>query len=122
MRFIRDIRVAINSKYPSALLRLKPKREYSREDSLSYQDFLATQSPELEFLAWDSNIVDEILKSDLVICIPYSSPALISRYLKVPTVFYSPSLDFNLDKTHEGISVIQGLNELRLFLMTFGTN
>ncbi len=122
MKFIRDIRVAINSKYPSALLRLKPKREYSREDSLSYQDFLATQSPELEFLAWDSNIVDEILKSDLVICIPYSSPALISRYLRVPTVFYSPSLDFNLDKTHEGISVIQGLNELRLFLMTFGTN
>jgi len=119
MKFIQDLRMAINSRYPSALIRLKPKREYSSEDSFKYQDFLAAQSPDLIFLGWDSNIIDEILKSDLVICIPYSSPALISKFLGVPTVFYSPSSDFNLEQIHEGILVIQGLNELQLFLTNF---
>jgi polysaccharide biosynthesis PFTS motif protein len=116
INFIRDIRIAINSKYPSALIRLKPKRQYSSEDSFRYQEFLESHSSDLEILEWDSDIVAEILKSDLVVCIPYSSPALISKYLGVPTIFYSPTSDFNLEQTHEGVSVILGLNELQLFL------
>jgi len=119
MKFVEDICQSINSQYPSARVRLKPKREYSFLDSLKYQNFLKGQSPDLEIVNWDSNIVDEILKSDLVICIPYSSPALIGEYLGVPSVFYSPTSDFNLEENHEGITVIHGLNELQLFLANF---
>jgi polysaccharide biosynthesis PFTS motif protein len=121
IKFIEDIYQTINSKFPNALVRLKPKREYTYEDSLRYQNFLAERSSDIKLLEWDSNIIDEILKSDLVICIPYSSPALISKHLGVPAVFYSPSSEFNLEKNHENISVIQGLNELQLFLTNFGS-
>ena len=98
------------------VIKLKPKREYSSGDSLTYQDFLKSQNSNIHVLRWDTSIVNEILKSDLVICIPFSSPALISKYLGVPTFFYTPSLEFNLEEKHEGISVIEGIEELQLFL------
>ena len=71
---------------------------------------------EIQILKWDSDIGNEISKSDLVICVPYSSPALIAKYLGIPTIFYTPSLDFKLDLIHEDILVVQGSTELRRFL------
>ncbi len=118
-QFISDIVWTINRKYPEAVIKLKPKREYSSGDSSVYQDFLKSQNSNINILRWNTNIINEIRKSDLVICIPFSSPALISKYLGVPTLFYSPSLEFNLEEKHEGISVVEGIDQLQLFLEKF---
>ena len=95
---------------------MKPKRKYTSDDSVSYCDFLEAQTSRFQILKWDSDIGDEILNSDLVICVPYSSPALMAKYLGIPAIFYTPSLDFKLDLIHEDILVVQGLTELRRFL------
>jgi polysaccharide biosynthesis PFTS motif protein len=115
-KFILDIVESIKPRYPEVLIRLKPKREYSSQDSVTYRDFLKSQTSNIKMLMWNCSIVSEILNSDLVICVPFSSPALISKHLGVPTVFYSPSVDFNLEQIHEGILILQGLPELQLFL------
>ena len=115
-QFVSDIAVATNDMYPNALIKLKPKRKYTSDDSISYCDFLEAQSSKIQILKWDSDIGNEISKSDLVICVPYSSPALIAKYLGIPTIFYTPSLDFKLDLIHDDILVVQGSTELRRFL------
>jgi polysaccharide biosynthesis PFTS motif protein len=115
-QFVSDIAVATNAMYPNASIKLKPKREYTSDDSISYCDFLEAQSSRIQILKWDSDIGNEISKSDLVICVPYSSPALIAKYLGIPTIFYTPSLDFKLDLIHEDILVVQGSTKLRRFL------
>ena len=86
---------------------------------MTYRDFLKSQTSNIKMLMWDCSIVNEILNSDLVICVPFSSPALISKHFGVPTVFYSPSVDFHLGQINEGILVIQGLGVLQLFLKKF---
>ena len=118
-QFILDIVQTIKNSYPEAVIKLKPKREYSSGDSSVYRDFLKSQNSNINILRWNTSIIDEIRKSDLVICIPFSSPALISRYLGVPTLFYTPSLEFNLEEKHEGISVIEGIDHLQLFVEKF---
>lgn len=115
-QFVSDIVVATNISYPNALIKLKPKRRYTSDDSISYRDFLETLSPRIQILKWDTEIGNEISKSDLVICVPYSSPALIAKYLGIPIIFYTPSLEFKLDLMHEDILVVQGSTELRRFL------
>jgi hypothetical protein len=115
-QFVSDIAVAANALYPNVSIKLKPKREYTSDDSISYCEFLEAQSSRIQILKWDSDIGNEISKSDLVICVPYSSPALIAKYLGIPTIFYTPSLDFKLDLIHEDILVVQGSAELRRFL------
>lgn len=115
-QFVSDIVVAANARYPNALIELKPKRKYTSDDSNSYCDFLEAQSSKIQILKWNSDLGNEISKSDLVICVPYSSPALIAKYLGIPTIFYTSSLDFKLDPVHEDILVVQGSLELRRFL------
>lgn len=122
IKFIDDILLTLQARHLGTKIRLKPKRQYAVEDSLRYQKFLLSKSPEIEFINWNNNIVDEILKSDLVICIPFSSPALISNHLGIPSVFYSPSSDFKFEKTHEGISILQGPYELQKYLQKFEIN
>ena len=118
-QFVSDIAVATKAMFPNALIKLKPKRKYNSDDSVSYCDFLEAQTSRIQILKWDSDIGDEILNSDLVICVPYSSPALMAKYLGIPTIFYTPSIDFKLDLIHEDILVVQGLTELRRFLEEF---
>lgn len=115
-QFVSDIAVATKAVFPDALIKLKPKRKYTSDDSVSYCDFLEAQRSRIQILKWDSDIGDEILNSDLVICVPHSSPALMAKYLGIPTIFYTPSPDFKLDLIHEDILVVQGSTELRRFL------
>jgi polysaccharide biosynthesis PFTS motif protein len=115
-QFVSDIAGTTTAVYSNALIKLKPKRKYTSDDSIAYCDFLEANSSSIQILKWDSDIGNEISKSDLVICVPYSSPALIAKHLGIPTIFYTPSLDFKLDPIHEDILVVQGSTELRRFL------
>jgi polysaccharide biosynthesis PFTS motif protein len=53
-----------------------------------------------------------VLESDLVICVPYTSPALIAQKYKIPVVYYWPSDDYLLEKEIDGIRVIIGKEDL----------
>lgn len=117
--FLVDIIQMVSNRYPTALIRLKPKRVYSTKDSSSCRDFVQAQVPRIKILQWNSDIVDLIESSDLVICIPFSSPALISKHLGIPTIIYVPSSEFNLCESHEDIPVIQGQIKLCHFLGKF---
>ena len=114
--FLADIILSVNAKHPESSIYLKPKREFSPKDSAKYRDFVLGQVPRIEILPWNSDIVNTIKSSDLVVCIPFSSPALISKHLGTPAIFYAPSPDFNLGGFHEDIPIIQGRNELCQFL------
>jgi hypothetical protein len=116
IKFLSDIVEVVKNKYPLARINLKPKRMYSSSDSLVYRNFVLAQSSRLNVLSWDCDIFDQILNSNLVICIPFTSPGLISSYLGIQTAYYVPSLEFNLEDTHESIPVLQGRESLGSFL------
>ncbi len=116
MTFLRDIIASISKRHPTANINLKPKRRYSHLDSREYLDFIELQSPRLNVLDWNCDIIGVIEASDLVICIPFTSPGIISSHLGVQTAFYLPSTEYNLDSAYEGIPVIQDREGLDSFL------
>lgn len=116
IKFLSDIIEIVKNKYPFARINLKPKRIYSSSDSLIYRNFALAQSSRLNVLRWDCDIFDQILNSNLVVCIPFTSPGLISSYFGIQTAYYVPSLEYNLDATHENIPVLQGRESLVSFL------
>lgn len=115
-KFLSDIVDVTTHKIFPVFLILKPKRKYLNSDSAIYLDELTLHASKLSTLPWNCDIVEEILQSDLVICIPFTSPALISSYLGVPTVFYTPTSNFDLGPSHENIPVLQGRDELETYL------
>jgi polysaccharide biosynthesis PFTS motif protein len=115
-KFLFDIvDITDHNSFPVSLI-LKPKRKYLNSDSAIYLNEVTLHAHKLSILQWNCDIVKEINHADLVICIPFTSPALISSYLGVPTVFYTPTSDFELGHSHEGIPVLQGRDELEEFL------
>ena len=116
IKFLGDIIEIVKSRFPSAVINLKPKRSYSSADSPNYRHFVISQSSSLNLLSWDCDIFDQIINSNLVICIPYTSPGLISSYFGVQTVYYVPTREYNLNATHESIPVLQGRERLVSFL------
>ena len=115
--FIKDIIQACEESQVGSSLNLKPKRNYSRHDSKSYIDYLSDVGNKLTTLQWDCDLQYAIESSNLVICIPFTSPALISKFLGVPCIFYSPLNGFVFEKHYEGIPVIQGKNDLVAWLL-----
>jgi len=73
---------------------LKHKRLPTINHDLSYFQYienLFNNNNKFELASEDENLYSLISDSDLVIVIPYSSPAYIASHLKVPTVFYDPT-------------------------------
>jgi polysaccharide biosynthesis PFTS motif protein len=118
-KFLSDIVEIVGRRHPTASLKLKPKRKYTRSDSVAYIHETSLLSPILKKMEWSCDIVELLLESDLVICAPFTSPALISSYLGIRTAFYVPSREFDFGQTHENIPVLQGRAELELFLDQF---
>jgi len=110
--FIKDIIEACEESQVGLNLHLKPKRKYSRGDSKSYVNYLSETGNKITTLKWDCDSQSTIESSELVICIPFTSPALISQFLGVPCIFYSPLNGFVFERDYEGIPVIQGKHDL----------
>jgi polysaccharide biosynthesis PFTS motif protein len=73
---------------------LKHKRVPTLNHDLIYFQYienLCNHNQKFKLASEDKNLYSLISDSDLVIVIPYSSPAYIADYLKVPTVFYDPT-------------------------------
>lgn len=91
-----------------------PKRKYSKGDSAEYRNYLESKRNLIEQLRFDSDLAREILNSDLVICVPFTSPGLVATHLGIPTIYYSSSQEYDL--SHESIRVISGRESLKKFL------
>lgn len=80
---------------------LKPKRPYTKNHSRKYIDLLSEiekKNNKFKILLPQSNLFDEIEKSDLVISIPLSSPFDIAKTMNVPSIYFDPSgnIDFKI--------------------------
>ena len=113
--FISDIVEAVSDICPNSTIRLKPKRKYSKSDSIEYRNYLTSKIGLIKVLKFNADIQQEILNCDLVICVPFTSPALVAASLGVATVYYSTSQDFDLN--HESIKIIFGKESLKGFLL-----
>jgi polysaccharide biosynthesis PFTS motif protein len=112
MRFVSDILETLKSMPINTQIDLKPKRPYTKMDSKEYIEFLAANSSQFRLLSPIQDIQELIVKYDLVICIPYTSPAIIAKHLDVSTIYYSPNSDFRLEQIYEDIRVTEGRDEL----------
>jgi hypothetical protein len=111
--FLMDLVETVHDLAPSALLMLKPKREYSDADDLTYIRLVKSLNARIKILAPTQDLVALIGDSDLVICVPFTSPALLAKTMGKQVFYYSPSLQFNLPLEYEGIQVISGKKSLR---------
>jgi len=75
-------------------IKIKHKRKISRfEDNLysNYIDEVVESSETIKLLPEDSGLWPIIMNCDLVVAIPYTSPAYIAEYLGIDAVFFDPS-------------------------------
>jgi polysaccharide biosynthesis PFTS motif protein len=123
IKFIEDIVEVYNiidDKYSIGPLTLKPKRAYSKLHSQSYISRIRVLNKSGFINSEDSNVnlLDLIPQAKIVISMPFSSTSLISHRLGVPSCFYNPDIDYNLDKIVDGIEVIDSKENLMLFCKT----
>ena len=103
------------------MLRIKPKRSARKgHHSLKYQQVLDTFADNgvVTMLQSEQNIYSLIKESSLVICVPFSSPCLIAKELKVPTIYFSANREYLLGSSHEEIEVVVGVEALSRQLIT----
>jgi polysaccharide biosynthesis PFTS motif protein len=128
IKFIEDVLEVykiINAKYNVGSLTLKPKRAYSKLHSPTYINRIKVlnKSGDINSESANVNLLDLIPNSKIVISMPFSSPSLIAHRLGVPSCFYNPDTDYNLDNIVDGIEVIDSKENLLLFCKTaLGTN
>ena len=89
-------------------IRFKPKRSYTTDHDHSYIDrlkHLPESDPHIRLLSPDANLFDVVAESDLVVAIPYSSPAYVAAAQGVPAIYYDSSR--RLVPSHESSPHIQ---------------
>lgn len=100
-------------------LSIKPKRNYSSLHSqkyLNYLKYLQTQKKIL-IIKNSSNLYKAVQESDLVICVPWTSPALIAKELGVNAIYYVSDRDYawKLRQTRD-VTLIRDEKNLYLFV------
>lgn len=108
INFIKSIISAVDESNHKLIIQLKNKRRFKKEDSRNYKKFLKTVKNRITIIPPNSDVERVVLESDLVICVPYTSPALIAQIYKIPVVYYWPGDDYLLEKEIDGIRVIIG--------------
>lgn len=99
---------------------LKAKRTYRAAHDrsyLAYLEALTQRLPRFKTVAAETNMYSMIRGCRMVIVIPYSSPAYVSAYLNVPTIYFDPT--GQLLPSHEAndwITFASGQEQLRAAL------
>lgn len=100
-------------------LLIKQKRKYTKIHSKTYLKVLnkLSDSGAISILDPYTNIYDEILQSQAVVVMPFSSPALIASELKIPVVYYcGRKTDWDLGEENFGVKVLTKKSDLEEFL------
>lgn len=103
------------------MLRIKPKRSALKgHHSLKYLQVLDkfADNGVVTMLQSEQNTYSLVKQSSLVICVPFSSPCLIAKELKVPTIYFSENREYLLGSSHEEIEVLVGAEALSRYLIT----
>lgn len=114
--FYRDIEIATSNIKEITLLK-KPKRSVNNKFiSINFIENINNKYCK-DYVSLDYDIsINEIVKScDLIICMPFTSPALIAKELGTKVIFYDPHGVISKTNHHQ-VKVIQTLNNLNNYL------
>ena len=118
MEFLADI-VKANSEISVPYdLQIKPKRKYQKIHSHLYINFVQNliKNNNLKMLETNANLYDIIRDAKGVICIPYTSPALIANELNTPVIYYYPNSNFDMYEDLNNITLITNQHSLKSWL------
>ena len=114
--FLEDVVNVVSFSSPPVQIRLKPKRKYTSGEDREYIRLVKSLRTKMEVLNPTQDLARIINDASLVICAPFTSPALLAKYLGRPVVYYSPSDQYHLPATHEGIQVMVGSMDLQEYV------
>lgn len=119
--FVSEVVHKLSSKNYFDKIVLKPKRHYSKIHSEKYIQFLKelAKNKIIEIEKSERDIFTLISQSKLVVCIPFTSPALIAKELRVPVIYYYPGSRLFYEFKDELIPLILGSRELEKYLETY---
>jgi polysaccharide biosynthesis PFTS motif protein len=114
LHFLEDIEMVQNllrdSSSQGITWMLKSKRHYSKNHSPQYINRL--QSMNLSSIDPKMDLYQCIGNSNFVVCVPYTSPAIIAQELGIPVCYFSSSTDFDLLESLDGILVHKSVESL----------
>jgi len=96
-------------------LLVKPKREINSNHSREYINLLNTYEVDglLKILKPDANLYGIASSVDCIIGIPFTSPVVVGRELKIPATFIDMHKDdYHVPETHNGFQVISDDTQL----------
>lgn len=104
--------------YCTTKLFVKPKRTFTSADSNSYTALLKNfeSSGDLTILEPRIDLIELIKGMDLVICTPFTTVALISNYLGIPTCYFMDRENDTLINRNKNIQYLSGSKSLSKFL------
>ena len=124
--FIEDISYAAKMCQMSSNLYLKPKRNYRKNSKTkigpesSYMNFIDEMNREKKLKVLDphSNLYSLLDSAVLVIGIPFTSPVILAKERKVPSIFYVPesARDWIFSSSEDGVKIFRGRNQLLDFM------
>jgi hypothetical protein len=123
--FLNDILSSLefNRSTGSVMISLKPKRIYDRTRSRDYVSKVRGLSKKgiVHLLHPRVNLYSAMNIADLIICYPFTSPALIGASLGKRVIYYVPEIanEFWIESSYEGIEVIKGTENLNRYLEKF---
>jgi hypothetical protein len=98
---------------------IKPKRKYSKSHSNMYLKHLKNlvSRKKIVLLNHSLNLYEVVSEADLVICFPWTSPALIARELGVNVIYYVSDVkkEWNLSQNRD-IECIRSEQDLKVFI------
>ena len=90
--------------------RLKPKREYTKHHCSEYVSKLQTMK--LDLIDPKVDLYQCIENANFVVCVPYTSPAIIAQELGIPVCYFSTATEFDLLESLDGIPVHKSIEAL----------
>jgi polysaccharide biosynthesis PFTS motif protein len=99
------------------LIQVKSKRQRSSNHDSRYFDLLdsLTSRPSIVLLSENVNLYNLIYESDLVVSIPFTSPAFVAKELETPSCYFLGSDDFHLPSLRDGVPVFTSVSSLSEF-------
>jgi polysaccharide biosynthesis PFTS motif protein len=114
LKIVKDLEKELNIQIR---IQIKSKRERSEKHDERYFDLLHSlvNDYSIVLVSENANLYNLIFDSDLVVSIPFTSPALIARELRVPSCYFSENYRFDLPNFRDGVPTFNSAESLSIF-------